>query len=102
MFDVFVFDKKIEMNVHDIKEGVVFENRQYEIVSKPLDHGIVCMGYFFKERDHRKMMVKELKERGVPQGPLWGKLQRGASVSLNGVKVSPNEVSSIVEGKKVA
>ncbi|HLD42743.1 MAG TPA: ribonuclease Z [Candidatus Nanoarchaeia archaeon] len=102
MFEVFVFDKKIAMKAHDVKEGVIFKNAQYAVVAARLEHGIACLGYLFKEEDRRRMIVKELKKRGIPQGPLWGKLQRGETVIFNGGKIPPDEVSNIVEGKTVA
>ena len=102
MFEAFIFDKRLDFNVHEIKSGKFFENNDFEIESYPLEHGIETLGFKFIEKDKRKIDMKKAKKLGIPEGPLIGKLQQGHSIEHKGAKISPDDVSSIEKGKIIA
>ncbi len=102
MFKVFVFDKKIDLKVFEVKEKAFFENEDFLLEAMPLEHGIETLGFSFIEKDKRKINMEKAKKLGLWQGPLIGKLQEGKEVTLKGKKIKPEQVSSIVKGKKVA
>ena len=102
MFEAFVFDKKLDFSVHEIKSGIFFENNEFEIESHPLEHGIETLGFRFIEKNKRKVDMKEAKKLEIPEGPLIGKLQQGISIELKSKKIEPDDVTYIEEGKKVA
>ena len=102
MFEAFVFDKRINLAVKEVKSGIFFENDEFELEAYPLEHGIEIVGYRFIEKDKRKIDMKKARKLGIPEGPLLGKLQQGKSIELNGKKISPDEVTYIESGKKFA
>ncbi len=103
MFEAFIFDRKIEMEVQDItKEGIFFENSDFKIEARKLEHGIETLGYSFIEKPKRKMNMSKMKKLNIPRGPLIGKLQDGKSITIEGKKIKPDDVSTVQEGKKLA
>jgi ribonuclease Z len=61
----------------------------YEIELFPADHrGARAVGYALVEHDRKGRFNPELaRELGIPEGPLWGVLHRGESVTLDDGRV---------------
>ncbi|WXG43155.1 MAG: ribonuclease Z [Promethearchaeati archaeon SRVP18_Atabeyarchaeia-1] len=75
--------------------GNIFENDQYVIRVCKTDHeGIFSLAYSLEEKWRPGEFFPERATRlGVPEGPLWRKLQYGESVTLaNGNTVDPEMV----------
>ena len=102
MFEAFVFDKRINFAVKEVKSGVFFENNEFQLEAYQLEHGIEIIGYRFVELDKRKIDMKKIKKFNIPDGPLIGKLQQNKSIEHNGKKIMPDEVAYIENGKKIA
>ena len=73
---------------------VVHEGDGFYIRAFPLQHTKTCVGYTLEELDRPGEFNPEKAESlGIPRGPLWGRLQRGESVTLeNGRTVEPGDV----------
>jgi len=102
MFEAFVFDKKIDIAIKEIKEGKFFEDDDFILEAMKLDHGIETLGYGFIEKDRRKIDLKKIKKLGIPEGPLLGKLQDDKEISWKDKKITPKETTYIVKGKKIS
>lgn len=101
MFKAFVFDRRIEFEVKEIKSGRFFENTDFYLETLPLEHGVTTLGYSFIEKDIRHVDSKKIKKLGIPGGPLIGKLQRNEVISFKDKKIDPKDVTYIENGKKV-
>jgi len=101
MFKAFVFDRRIKFEVKEVKSGRFFENKEFCLETLPLEHGVITLGYSFVENDIRHVDAKKAKKLGIPNGPLLGKLQRNESVSFEGKKVNPKDVTYVEKGKKI-
>ncbi|MDP7974851.1 MAG: ribonuclease Z [Thermoprotei archaeon] len=56
-------------------------------------HRIPSFGLVFQENQRPgRFLVEEALKLGVPRGPLWGKLQRGQAISLEGHVITPQQV----------
>ncbi len=102
MFDAFVFDRKIELKVVEIKEGNIFENEEFLLEAYELNHGVLTFGYNFIEKDKRRINVRKAEKFGLKQGPLMGKLQDGETVEHKGKKIKADDVTYVVKGKKIS
>jgi ribonuclease Z len=73
---------------------VAYEDELVKILWSPLAHTTLCLGYRLEEHPRPgKFRPAAAKASGVPEGPLWGKLQAGQSVTLeNGITVAPDQV----------
>ncbi|MFT4261127.1 MAG: ribonuclease Z [Candidatus Woesearchaeota archaeon] len=99
-----IFDLRIELEVFEFdleKKDVVFECDDYFVEASPMTHGVPCLAYSFIETDRRRMNSSKLKELGVV-GVNIGKLQRGESVIVKNKTINPDDVSSILKGKKIS
>ena len=74
--------------------GIVYQGEGFHIRCFPLSHTKPCYGYTLEE-DMRpgEFHPEKAKELNIPMGYLWGKLQRGESVTMeDGREVRPEEV----------
>ena len=56
-------------------------------------HGPSSLGYVIDENIRRgKFNRARADELGIPEGPLFGKLQRGEEITVNGLTITPDEV----------
>ncbi len=102
MVKVFEFENKPNFVVYDIeKEGKIFENKNFKIEAFKLEHGMPTLGFVFTEKDRRRINLNFIKKKGIPDGPLLGKLQDGKSITYKGKKIDVEEATYIVRGKKL-
>lgn len=77
-----------ELIVHEIGEGVVFEDADYRVTAKSLQHIIPCLGYRIEQKPlPGKLLITKAKEAGVPNGPLLKQLKSGEDVILEDGRV---------------
>lgn len=72
-----------ELNVIEIREGIVFEDERFEVVCAKLEHRIDSYGYRIVEKEKPgKLDAARLRELGIPPGPLFGRIKQGETVEL--------------------
>lgn len=87
------FPAKFELRVKELKPGDEVEGNDYLIRTSLAKHDIVCLAYSLTEKERPGRFHPETAKRlGVPEGPLWGDLQHGKSVRLDGRVVRPESV----------
>jgi ribonuclease Z len=79
---------------HEAQPGTVCQTDTYTIECLPLNHRIQTYGYAMQERDKPGTFdVTRAEALGIPKGPLYGRLQKGQSVTLpDGQPVYPHDV----------
>src|SRR5262249_41165008 len=61
----------------------VYESAKYIVSALPLDHRVFTLGYRIEERPRPgKFNLERALEIGVPEGPLFGRLQGGQDIVL--------------------
>ncbi len=73
---------------------VVYKGDDFIVRAFPLEHTKTCVGYTLEENDRPGIFdPEEAKKLKVPQGPLWGKLQKGDSVlNSDGIEIKSEQV----------
>lgn len=99
---VFVPQDCIDFEVHEVSKGKFYENDDFYLEALPLKHGIECLGFAFVEKDKRRIITRYVKNLGIPDGPVLGKLQQGKQVVWKGKKVDLDKATSVVRGKKIS
>ncbi|HLQ77656.1 MAG TPA: ribonuclease Z [Terriglobia bacterium] len=73
--------------------GRVLDESEFYVDALPLEHSIFCLGWRLQEKTKPGTFnLEEAQALGVPRGPMYGRLQRGESVTLAGGKVITPEM----------
>lgn len=102
MFKAFSFEDKIETKIHEITKKRFFEGNDFFLEALPLEHGITTLGFNFIEKDKKRIRVDVVRKFGIPDGPLLGKLQSGKGITFKGKKITPEQATYVVKGKKLS
>lgn len=89
------FGLTFPIEIHEICEaGVVCETSEYTVQAVWANHVTPSLAYALVEKPRPgKFYPEKAKALGVPEGPLWGQLQRGKAVRFSdGRIVKPEEV----------
>lgn len=99
------FGLTFPVEIHEIsKTGVVCEECEYLIECVSANHIIPSLAYAFLEKPRPgKFYPEKARALGIPEGPLWGKLQHGVEIKLDdGRVIKPEEVTGPVRpGRKI-
>ena len=93
-----------ELEVRELGGGTAIEAKDYQIICAPLDHGIETLGFSLVEAEKPgRFDVDAARDLGIPEGPLFGRLQRGETIELeDGSRVTPDQVlGEARRGRKV-
>jgi ribonuclease Z len=72
-----------EVVIEEVKPGDRLPARGYAIHVFATEHGGGSVGYaLVEEQRYGKFDPEKARSLGIPEGPLWGKLQRGETVEL--------------------
>ena len=88
------FSLTFPLQVFEIEAGMVCEEKEYTVQAAQSNHLDNSLAYAFVEKPRPgRFNTQKAKKQGVPEGPLWSKLQRGSQVTLpNGIIVTPEMV----------
>jgi ribonuclease Z len=72
-----------EVEIEELEPEAALRRPEYDIRTYAAEHGGGALGYALVEKDRLgKFDPARARELGVPEGPLWGRLQRAESVTL--------------------
>jgi ribonuclease Z len=89
------FGLTFQVEIHEFeKPGVVCDEEEYVVEAIRSKHPVPNFAYAYVEKPRPgRFHPRKAEALGVPEGPFWGRLQRGQSVkSLSGRVVRPEEV----------
>lgn len=89
------FSLTFPVETHDIeKEGLVCQDREYEVHAIWAEHSVPSLGYALIEKPRPgRFHPERASSLGVPKGPSWSRLQRGEDVQLpNGRLIKPRDI----------
>jgi ribonuclease Z len=77
------------LEVTELDPGDRVERKDYAVVPYPVNHrGARAVGYALVEQDRKGRFNPDLaRELGVPEGPMWGEIHRGRTVTLSDGRV---------------
>jgi len=88
------FALKFPVEVYEIEDGLICQEKEYEIRSAWAEHSVPSLAYALIEKPRPgKFNPERAISLGIPKGPLWSRLQRGEDVKLpDGRVVKPKDV----------
>ena len=86
-----------------LDDGIVFSGSEYKVEAVEADHEGESWSFALVEHSKPgKFHPEKARELGVPEGPLWRRLQQGEEVKLGNRVISPDEVvEPKTRGRKV-
>ncbi len=87
------FGLSFSVLINIIKEGKIFENKNFSMYACKANHSVTAFSYLFKEKDKPgRFNVEKAKELKIPKGELWNKLQNGNKITINEKTITPDQV----------
>jgi ribonuclease Z len=85
---------KFPVEIVEIQAGDRLARQEYDIVIFPTEHRADTVGYALAEHTRLgRFHPERARELGVPEGPLWGRLHKGETVTLeDGRTVGPEDL----------
>ncbi|MDB9455823.1 ribonuclease Z [Dolichospermum circinale] len=93
------------IKVHTVQPGVIYEDEEFTVTCGLLHHRIPAFGYRVAEKDRTgRFDIDKAKALEIPSGPIYGKLKRGQTVTLeDGRVIDGSELCGPIEiGRKIA
>jgi len=92
---------KIKIEIHEISNSLVYEDKQIRIESSQMDHGVPTLAYSIIQKEVLRIDKSKLKKLKIPSSPLIGELQKGKDIIFNGKKIRAKDVTYVQNGKKL-
>jgi ribonuclease Z len=87
------FTPSYEIIIEDLEDGSVKEFEKYNVTASSVEHNVPSLGYALEEHSRPGFFDKpKALELGIPEGPLFGKLQRGKSIIIEDKEITPEMV----------
>ncbi|MBK6423128.1 MAG: ribonuclease Z [Gemmatimonadetes bacterium] len=85
---------KFPVEIVELAVGDIIKRPDYDIVTFPTEHRADTIGYALVEHIRLGRFNPELaRALGIPEGPLWGKIHKGETITLpDGRRVAPEEL----------
>jgi ribonuclease Z len=85
------------IRVKEVETGIVVNDAEYTVRAAAARHGVPCLAYAFEEKPKPgKFDPAKARRFGIPEGPLWKKLQTANFITIGKRKVR----SSLVVGPR--
>ncbi|OED30047.1 ribonuclease Z [Methanosphaera sp. WGK6] len=83
-----------DLITHEILDDdiIIYQQNDFLVKARKMKHTVFDYAYKIEELRQPKFLRSKAIELGVPPGPLFGKLQAGNSVSIDGKVIEPEEV----------
>ncbi|MBY0122482.1 ribonuclease Z [Bacillus sp. S/N-304-OC-R1] len=79
---------KYPLKIIEIEEGIIFEDNEFLVEARLLEHGIPSYGYRVIEKDRPgTLLAEKLLEAGIKPGPLYKKIKKGEPIVLEDGRV---------------
>lgn len=79
--------------VREVSAGRIMNEPEYEVRAAWGKHGIPCLAYAFQAKPKSgRFDPAKARRLGVPEGPLWKRLQTGRTIALRGRRIAPRLV----------
>jgi ribonuclease Z len=93
MLELGYFKSGFEVVPRDIEPGSELDCSSYTVRCVEADHTVPSLAYALQERPRPgRFDLKKARALGIPEGPLYRKLQEGRPVTVKGRKILPGDV----------
>jgi ribonuclease Z len=87
------FSPGFNVEVRDLEPGETIDFGGYSISTFEAKHNVPCLGYSIEESERPgRFDLEKAKELGIPEGPMYRRLQRGEEVKVGDKSFAPDMV----------
>ncbi len=87
------FAPSFEIVVRDLEGGDAVKEGDFTVKAVEVEHTVHSLGYVMEGSPKPgRFNLEKARELGVPPGPLFGSLQEGKTVEINGRRITPSMV----------
>jgi len=88
------FNPRYFLDIREVTEGRIFSGTGFWIEAVPVNHRVYTLAFSLEEEPRPgRFFPEKAKALGVPEGPLFGQLQKGKTLTLeNGRIITPSMV----------
>jgi ribonuclease Z len=94
------------LNIIELEENcTVFEDNQFQVEAKLLQHRVPCFGYRIIEKDlPAQLNIDKLKQDNIQVGPFYNDLKNGKTITLDDGRIinGTDYLGQIKKGRKLA
>lgn len=94
------------LNIIELEEDcTVFEDNQFQVEAKLLQHRVPCFGYRIIEKDlPAQLNIDKLKQDNIQAGPFYNDLKNGKTITLDDGRIinGTDYLGKIKKGRKLA
>ncbi|KDN10873.1 ribonuclease Z [Gilliamella sp. Imp1-1] len=94
------------LNIIELEENcTVFEDNQFQVEAKLLQHRVPCFGYRIIEKDlPAQLNIDKLKQDNIQAGPFYNDLKNGKTITLDDERIinGTDYLGQIKKGRKLA
>jgi len=84
---------RFPISVREVSAGRVINDPEYEVRAAWGRHGIPCLAYAFQEKPRSgKFDPVKARSLGIPEGPLWKRLQNSPAITFKGRRILSRSV----------
>ena len=81
------------LRVKQVGAGVVVTEAEYVVRAAAAKHGVPCLAYAFEEKPRPgRFDPAKAKKFGIPEGPLWKRLQTEKSITLGKRRIRSSQI----------
>jgi ribonuclease Z len=93
MMNLGYFKSGFEVISKDLKPGATIDFGAYAVKTAQADHSIPALAFSMEEKARPgKFDIRRAKALGIPEGPMFRRLQGGRTVTVNGERIEPGMV----------
>jgi len=100
LFKLFSMGNEFPIEVKEV-EGVFFENPDFYLESKKMDHNVPCNAYSFVKKSQIRIDKEKLSKSKIPPGKHLLELKQGKNIQYNGKKYLLKDLTFKEEDKKI-
>jgi len=93
---------KIDLEVHEVGDGVVFETGEFIVEALEACHGTPANFYSFTVKERSRLDKEKLKKLNVVNSPLVGELAKGNVIEIDGKKFDGRKLLYVESSRKVS
>jgi len=87
------FQPLFDVHAHEMADGDVVDLGPCSVKAISADHTVPALSYILREPDRKgRFNAQRARELGVPEGPMFARLQAGEAVVVGDRRIEPHEV----------